>query len=130
MPFFTLGLKCENCHKRGHKTSLCTHKNSNKDSDNEGNSNDRKTAEKQQKLKIAHINTRSLLSCIDEVKLIILNSKIDILCISETWLEQNIPDRFVNIDGFTLFRKDSGRRGGTCMYVKNCLKGIEMKINP
>ena len=129
MPFFIQGLKCENCNKRGHKTSLCTHKNSNKDSDNEGNSNDRKTAEKQQKLKIAHINTRSLLSCIDEVKLIILNSKIDILCISETWLEQNIPDRFVNIDGYTLFRKDGGRGGGTCMYVKNCLKGVEMKFN-
>ena len=82
-----------------------------------------------QKLKIAHINSRSLLSCFDEVKLLMLDNEIDILCISETWLESSMPDRLINIDGFTLFRNDGGRGGGTCIYVRSNLKGTKVKIS-
>ena len=124
MPFFNRELICEHCN---HKSKQCTC-NSYQNRDKVGGSGRDKIKEQLEKLKIAHINSRSLLSCFEEIK-IILDNKIDILCISETWLEPNIPDRLVKIDGYTLFRNDGGRGGGTCIYVKDCLKGAKIKID-
>ena len=121
MCFFIQELAGDNCHKNGHKTKLCTHK--------EGKSASSSKKETLKNLKIAHINSRSLLSCFDEVKLLINEKDIDILCVSETWLEPNIPDRLVNIDGYNIFRNDGGRGGGTCLYVRNCLKGAKVKTD-
>ena len=67
------------------------------------------------------MNARSVLSNLEEIKLLVNERNIDVLCISETWLESNIPDRYVNIEGFNLFRDDKGRGGGTCIYVRNYL---------
>ena len=45
---------------------------------------------------------------------------VDILCLTETWLAPNIDSNFIQIDGYELFRKDRGKRGGgTCIYAKN-----------
>ena len=79
---------------------------------------------------VEHVNARSLLSSLEEIKLLVNERKIDVLCISETWLEDNIPDRYVNIDGFILFRTDKGRGGGTCIYVRNQLNAslVDMKL--
>ena len=46
---------------------------------------------------------------------------IDILCITETWLNSYTPDKYVNIQGYTLFRNDKGRGAGACIYVKDLL---------
>ena len=42
---------------------------------------------------------------------------IDILCVSETWIHPELEDRFISIPGYKLFRNDTGRGGGACMYV-------------
>ncbi len=42
-------------------------------------------------------NTQSLLNNLDEINLIISERKIDILCISESWLLAHTPDSHVNI---------------------------------
>ena len=41
---------------------------------------------------IKHINAQSLITKLDEIKLLIENEDLDILCISETWLQPNILD--------------------------------------
>ena len=46
---------------------------------------------------------------------------MDILCVSETWLNSNMPDRFIYIEGFNIFRTDNGCGSGTCIYVRNNL---------
>ena len=48
-------------------------------------------------LKIIHINSQSLLGHLDEVKLLAVETDVDVLCISETWLLPTIEDRFINI---------------------------------
>ena len=48
--------------------------------------------------------------------------KIDILCVSETWLTDIIPDEYVSVEGFNIFRYDKGRGGGVCAFVRNDLK--------
>lgn len=81
-------------------------------------------------LTIEHINAQSLLSQIDEIELLIKNRNIDILCISETWLDEGIKDSFVQISDFNVYRCDYGRRGGgVCIYVRNDLKVNRIEVN-
>ena len=72
-------------------------------------------------LRIEHVNAQSLLSSLDEVKLLLTDRNIDVLCISETWLHANTPDGYVDIQGYKIFRRDNGRGGGVCLYVISSL---------
>lgn len=80
------------------------------------------------KLNICHINIQSLcarnLSKFNELKLVVLDSKLDIVCISETWLTENISDEVIAIEGFNLIRNDRlySQGGGICIYYKKYLK--------
>ena len=49
---------------------------------------------------------------------------VDIACITETWLTNNIPNSVVNISDHTLVRKDRNldKRGGSvCAYIKSSI---------
>ena len=70
---------------------------------------------------MAHINARSLLANIVEVKLLVSERNIDILCVSETWLLPHTPDSHIYINGYNVFRCDKGHEGGACIYVKDNL---------
>ncbi len=45
--------------------------------------------------------------------------KTDILCVSETWLSPYIPDIYVNIPNYKVFKCDSGRGAGVCLYASD-----------
>ncbi len=88
-------------------------------------------------LRISHLNVRSLTSEVslgllpsdqkfiklDEIyKQQILDCKSDVISISETWLDDSIPDSEISLNSFTLFRRDRNRRGGgVLIYVRECL---------
>ena len=65
----------------------------------------------------------------DEVKLLIQERNIDVLCISETWLLPHTPDYYVNISDFNVFRCDQGRGAGTCIYVRDTLKSNVLSLD-
>jgi len=77
-------------------------------------------------IRIEHINAQSLLGHFDEIKLLIKERNIDILCISETWLHQEISSNFISIPNFHVYRCDAGRGGGVCIYVSDTLKSNKM----
>ena len=85
--------------------------------------------DKSDTLKIEYINAQSLLGHFEEIESLILERKVDILCISETWLESNMIDTYVNIPHFNIYRSDKGRGGGVCMYVRNDLKVDKIENN-
>ena len=68
---------------------------------------------------IEQINAVSFLSSLDDVKLLNTERNIDILCVSEKWLLTSIPDVFVEICMYKIFRCDNGRGADECIYVKN-----------
>lgn len=74
-------------------------------------------------LQIIHSNVRSLFPKIDQLRHDFINESIDILCISESWLTENIPNKLVAIDGYNLLRNDreDRRGGGTCIFIKKDL---------
>ena len=82
---------------------------------------------------VSHANVRSLCPQdrtlkVDEIESILCNQRnCDIICLSETWLDESIPDSHVQIDGFQLHRRDRARRGlqresgGVAIYARDDL---------
>ena len=83
-------------------------------------------------LKVAHINVNGLmcLSRIQDIKVLIEATQIDILGITETKLSSKIGDEDIEIEGYKTFRRDRSRNdgGGCLMYYKENLDvtGIEL----
>ena len=50
-------------------------------------------------LKIAHLNVRSILNKMDDVRSLTHNKRFDIFTFSETWLNPSIKDSKLNIPG-------------------------------
>ena len=66
-------------------------------------------------------NTRSLENKIEDLQVVINNLDADIVCVTETWLSNNISDSVVDIKDYALVRKDRAtdkRGGGVCVFIK------------
>ena len=74
---------------------------------------------------MASLNINSLLAHIDDLRVFIDNSNIDILAINETKLDFSVDDYQVYLTGFDIIRKDrlpNGRSGGgVCIYLRSSL---------
>jgi hypothetical protein len=71
-------------------------------------------------IKILHLNARSLVNKINEMRIICNKSMPDLLCISESWLNNGHEDVEFRITGYDLYRKDKmfANGGGVCLFVK------------
>ncbi|XP_072017060.1 uncharacterized protein [Amphiura filiformis] len=71
-------------------------------------------------LHFMHFNTRSLLPKISELRCLISDAKPAAVAISETWLDESVPDNEINIQGYAVPCHDRDREGGgVCVYVHN-----------
>ena len=68
-------------------------------------------------------NVMSLAPKIDEVCHVIQNADFDLVCITETWLQNHILDTVVALEGYNLIRRDRKEtiHCGVCMYVKDSI---------
>ncbi len=75
---------------------------------------------------IAHLNVRSLKNRehFVQVKQLILDNQYKIFAVSESWLNSNVSNAEVQIEGYNLIRHDRLRKsgGGVCAYVHTSLK--------
>ena len=72
-------------------------------------------------LKLAHLNVRSLVNKIDDVRSLVDKNPFDIFTVSESWLNSSISDCEISFSGYTLVREDrkNKRGGGTAIYVRD-----------
>ena len=78
-------------------------------------------------LKIIYTNARSLLSKTDHVAILINDNDPDIILVTETWLNNDIPNSLLNMPGYyiepelRIDRNDTlnGIGGGLLVYIKN-----------
>lgn len=75
---------------------------------------------------ICYFNSRSI-NCnnkLDEIKSIFEDVDVHAICVSETWLKDNINSNLVKLENFNLFRNDrtDKRGGGVCIYIRSCFK--------
>ena len=75
-------------------------------------------------------NSRSLVNKIDELSGTVSLLSLDIVVITETWLSPNVSNSAINLNGFSIFRRDrrDGRRGGgVCVYVNDRMPVVHLK---
>lgn len=77
-------------------------------------------------LKIGHININRLYNKLDGIRSLLDHFRFDILAISETWLKSDVLDSEINIEGYSICRKDRSNDeklcgGGTLIYIRNGL---------
>lgn len=73
-------------------------------------------------LHFLHVNARSLIPKLSELKILVNKSKAAVLAISETWLDNSVTDSEINIPGYSVVRKDRNREGGgVCIYINSNL---------
>lgn len=72
-----------------------------------------------------NLNINSLAGHIDELRIFMSSTQIDILCINETKCDSTISDHEICLPGFELIRRDrliNGRRGGgVCIYIRSII---------
>ena len=57
-------------------------------------------------IKLLHINCQSLIPKFEELKFFTLSNNISFLSINETWLNNSVMDKEIDIPGYVLFRQD------------------------
>lgn len=83
-------------------------------------------------LSIAHININGIYTKRNQIKLLLEETDIDILAVSETHLHSGIDDGEITVEGYELLRRDRVSDtgwGGVLIYHKTPLNGIEFDIN-
>lgn len=60
----------------------------------------------------------------------LIERKIDVLCISETWLSPQTPDTLITIPNYKIHRHDNGRGSGVCIYAKDTLNPTLIDTTP
>ena len=71
-------------------------------------------------LHFIHLNINSVLSKIDELRIIANKSKASVIGITESKLDKTVLDGEINIDGYELVRSDRNRHGGgVACYIRN-----------
>ncbi len=82
-------------------------------------------------LKLAHLNIRSLRNTAHflQLKELVRTNRIDVLTISETWLNTTVTNKKLEIDGYKLHRLDRlyKKGGGVCAYVRKNIKSSVIK---
>ena len=71
---------------------------------------------------IAHLNIWSLRNKVDHVRVLLDENNIDVLCLTETWLDNNDDDSVITIEGFQFCRLDrttETEHGGILCYVRD-----------
>jgi hypothetical protein len=83
----------------------------------------------QKGLKIVHVNIQSLINKVDHINLLLQENNIHVLCITESWLTNDIDDSDIKINGYDICRLDRNNgmsHGGIVCYIK---EGISFKQN-
>jgi len=79
---------------------------------------------------IGHLNVNSLGSKLSEIKELQCECKMDVLVLSETKLDSSYTNDVLNIDGYSIVRKDKrSNSGGLLVYISNDIPHSAGKIN-
>ena len=82
-------------------------------------------------LQILYFNARSLVPKLDYLRVLCAAQLPDIVCITETWLDNSISDNELTIPGYCIIRLDRNRHGGgVLMYIRCTLQTQVLSLGP
>ena len=90
----------------------------------------RKIIHSKNNLSYFHINAQSIPKHYDEIVRLLIETGVDFLLVSETFICESTPKTFYKIPGYKFFHKDRTMqaRGGVGIYVKDTLPCKEIKL--
>ena len=75
---------------------------------------------KRKGLHFIHINVRSIVNKMDQMRFLARSTNAAVVAVSETWLDESIYDSEVKIPGYSILRNDRNRDGGgVCLYIRD-----------
>ena len=75
---------------------------------------------KQKGLHMLHLNARSLLDKITELRDIATQTRAAIIGVSEIWLDGTVTNSEIELEGYNIIRRDRDRHGGgVCTFIRN-----------
>lgn len=82
--------------------------------------------DKTSSLNVCHMNVCSIFPKLDNLRKIVLNTGLHVICVSETWLNDTHTDQMVSLPGYNLVRNDRSRAdkargGGVAIYIRGDL---------
>ena len=82
-------------------------------------------------LRTVLINARSILNKIDELRMLVVEMKPEIVGITESWCYNEILDSELELQGYRLYREDrkdtfKGRGGGVLLYISDRISSVEL----
>ena len=78
------------------------------------------------------VNVNSLMNKLSFVNNLILTENLSVLGICETWLLNSVDSSFVDLPGFTFFRKDTdspSRKHGVGVYCRSELQAVKIDLD-
>ena len=66
----------------------------------------RQDATDRQSIRIGHVNAQSLVPKVDVINKLLTSERLDLLCVSETWLTPETLSRFMVFPGYVMLRRD------------------------
>ena len=78
-------------------------------------------------MKLWYTNCNNIANKLNEIRFNATERNLDIICLTETFVGNDICDAELGIMGYKIFRGDriSGGGGGSCIYVKNQIKAYK-----
>ena len=71
-------------------------------------------------LNFIHLNTRSLLPKLYDLRILAANTNVAVIGITEFWLDASVTDSEIDIADYTIIRRDRNRKGGgVCIYIRS-----------
>ena len=76
-------------------------------------------------LNFIHLNTRSLLPKLDDLRILAANTKVAVIGITGSWLDASVTESEIDIADYTIIhytiiRRDRNREGGgVCIYIRS-----------
>ena len=75
---------------------------------------------------MANLNINSLLKHINELRVIMADTPVQILSINEAKIDNSVSDNEIRINGYNIIRKDRNRKGGSVlMYIHESITFLE-----
>ena len=81
------------------------------------------TVDRNRGFRIGCLNISGLLNKIDEMKVILQACKFDVMGVCETFIDDNIADHEITIEGYNVVKKNRTRHGGgVLLYIKDSVR--------
>ena len=75
-------------------------------------------------------NTRSLTNKLDELTGVMELNNVDVAAITETWVTRSVPEKYLQISGYTVhFWCRDRQGGGAALYVRESIPVQRIKVN-